>query len=174
MLVQEIMTKNVIEINPNESILEACKQYYDHHVGSLVVKDNDLIVGILTERDIIKYMILANGNPKKTKVRDVMSPNIKTIHALAPVEKAADMMKENSIKKLPVVLNNEIVGIVTETDLTSTIHAYSNAIDELTEFYENSRETLEKILDDWGDILISLRNYKKIPESEEEKQEITV
>jgi len=166
MLVQEIMTKNILNINSNVSILDACKKFVEKKVGSLVVMDNDIIVGIITERDIIQEIIIAKGNPKKTKVRDVMTPNIKTIHAMAPVEKAADIMKEYNIKKLPVVLNNEIVGMVTETDLSRTIHAFSNAIDELTEFYENSKENLEKMMDDWGDILVGLRNYKKLPNQE--------
>ena len=95
---------------------------------------------------------------------EIMSPNIKTIHAMAPVEKAADVMKEYNIKKLPVVLNNKIVGIVTETDLSRTIHAFSDAIDELTRFYDDSKENIEKMMDDWGDILVGLRNFKKLPE----------
>ena len=164
MLVQEIMTKNIVSISCNSSIVDACNKFVSNNVGSLVVMDKDLNVGIITERDVIRETILVNGDPKKTKVLDIMSSNIKTIHALAPVEKAADIMKEYNIKKLPVVLNNEIVGIVTETDLSRTIHAFSDAIDELTQFYENSRENIEKIMDDWGDILIELRNFKKIPE----------
>ena len=170
MLVQELMTKNVIKINSNESVLEACKVYCKHKVGSLVVMDNNIIVGILTERDVIESIILVNGDPKTTKVRDIMSPNIKTVHALAPVEKAADIMKENNIKKLPVVLNNEIVGIITETDLSRTIHAYSQAIEELSHFYEDSREKIEKILDDWGNILVGLRGFKKLPENKTENE----
>ena len=164
MLVQEIMTKNVVDIGCNDLVVDACKKFASMKVGSLVVMDKDMIVGIITERDIIQEIVLVNGDPKKTKVMKIMSPNIKTIHAMAPVEKAADIMKEHSIKKLPVVLNNEIVGIVTENDLSRTIHAFSNAIDELTQFYENSRENMEKMMDDWGDLLVSLRNYKKLPE----------
>lgn len=164
MLVQEIMTKNIVSINCNSSILDACKKFVSNNVGSLVVMDKDLNVGIITERDIIREILLVNGEPKKTKVLDIMSSNIKTIHALTPIEKAADIMKGYNIKKLPVILNNEIVGIVTENDLSRTIHAFSDAIDELTHFYENSREDIEKMMDDWGNILIGLRNYKKLPE----------
>jgi len=168
MQVQEIMTKNIIAIKSNESVLDACKKYRKNRVGSLVVMDNDIIVGIVTERDIIESMILVNGDPKKTKVRDIMTPRIKTVHALAPIEKAANIMKDNNIKKLPVVLNNEIVGIITETDLSRTIHAFSIAIDELTHLYYDSKDTLEKMIDDWGNIIISLKNYKKLAKSPED------
>lgn len=96
-----------------------------------------------------------------------MTPNIKTVHALAPLEKAAKIMRDNNIKRLPVILNNEIVGIITETDLSRTIEVFSEAIEELTHFYASSRENMERMMDEWGDILISLKNFKKLSESKE-------
>jgi len=65
MQVKEIMIKNIIAINSDESLLDACKKYRVHKVGSLVVMDNDIIVGIVTERDIIESMVLINGDPKR-------------------------------------------------------------------------------------------------------------
>lgn len=119
MLVSEIMTPNVVTIGYREPVMEACKQYKQHGVGCLVVMDEKLVVGILTERDIIERIIVDERNPKKTSVEDIISKNIKTIHATARVEQAAEIMKTYKIKKLPVILNNEIVGIVTATDLTN-------------------------------------------------------
>jgi len=164
MLVQEIMTKNVVKIDCNKSVNDACKEYSDKKVGSLVVMDKDIIVGIVTERDIIERVVLNKKDPLKTKIREIMTPNIKTIHALAPLEKASKIMKESHIKKLPVILNNEIVGIITETDLSHTIEAFSEAVEELTKFYADSRENIERMMDKWGDILVSLRNYKHLTE----------
>jgi len=170
MQVKEIMIKNIIAINSDESLLDACKKYRVHKVGSLVVMDNDIIVGIVTERDIIESMVLINGDPKRTKVRDIMTPRIKTIHARDSLEKAAEIMKEHNIKKHPVVLNNEIVGIITETDMSRTIYAFSVAIDELTQLYCDSKKTIEKMMDDWGNIVVSLKNYKKLGEPEQETE----
>jgi len=164
MQVQEIMTKNVVKIDSDKSVLDACKKFSELKVGSLVVMSNDIVVGIITERDIIENIILVKGDPKKSKVREIMSSQLKTIHAMDPLEKAASIMKEYKIKKLPVILNNEIVGIITETDLSQTIDAFSFAIDELTELYYNSKETLEKVIDDWGNIIVGLKSYKKLPE----------
>lgn len=167
MLVQEVMTKNVVKIDCSKTIYEACEEYSKHRVGSLVVMDKNIVVGIITERDIIERCILQNKDPKKTKVRDIMTKNIKTIHALAPLEKAVSMMRENNIKRLPVILNNEIVGIITQTDITHSIDEFSNAVEELTEFYADSRENIERMLDRWGDILVSLRKYKRLLEHRE-------
>ena len=165
MLVQEVMTKNVLSIDSKKTVYEACKEYSKLRVGSLVVMDRDIIVGIVTERDTIERVILKNKDPNKTKIHEIMTPNIKTIHALAPLEKAAKIMKDNNIKKLPVILNNEIVGIVTETDLMRTIEAFSEAVEELTQFYNDSRNNLENMMDEWGNILIELKNYKKLADT---------
>jgi CBS domain-containing protein len=165
MLVEEIMTPNVVKIDCKKTVYDACKVYSEKRVGSLVVMDRDIIVGIITERDAIEKVILDDKNPKKTKVAEIMTPNIKTVHALAPLEKAAQIMKNNNIKKLPVVLNNEIVGIVTETDLSRTIEAFSEAVEELTQFYADSRENLEKMMDEWGNILVGLKEHRKLIES---------
>jgi len=164
MQVKEIMTKEVFKIDSENSVLDACKKFSENKVGSLVVMSNEIVVGIITERDIIENMILIKGDPKKTKVREIMSSQLKTIHAMDSLEKAASIMREYKIKKLPVILNNEIVGIITETDLSQTIDAFSAAIDELTELYYDSKETLEKMIDDWGNIIVGLKNYKKLSE----------
>jgi len=164
MLVEEVMTRDIVKIENNKTVYEACKVYAQRRVGSLVVMDRDLIVGIVTERDMIERVVLQNKNPMKTKIREIMTTNIKTVHALAPLEKAAQVMRENNIKKLPVILNNEIVGIVTETDLTRTIDAFSEAVEELAQFYTASKDSIEKIIDEWGNILYNLKGSKKLTE----------
>ena len=167
MFVEDIMTKNVMTIDCNETVFDACSKYREHQVGSLVVMDKNITVGIITERDIIERIILMNRDPEITKVKDIISTNLRTIHASAPIEKASDIMKEHNIKKLPVILNNEIVGIITETDLSRTINAFSKAIDELVEFYAESRDNIEKMMDDWGDMLIKLKGYKELTKGKE-------
>ncbi len=118
LLVKEIMTKNVITIDKNKTILDACNKYRDFKVGCLIVKDNEECVGILTERDIIERTICQNIDPKSTLVSEIMSSDIKTIHALATIETTIECMKKYDIKKLPVVTKEGIVGIITVTDIS--------------------------------------------------------
>jgi len=118
MLVKEVMTKNVVTIDRDDTALDACNKYRDYKVGCLVVVDEGKCVGIVTERDLIERTICARRSPEKTKVGDIMSSNIKTVHALDTLEKALEVMKKNGIKKLPVILNDEIVGIITVTDIS--------------------------------------------------------
>ncbi len=136
MLVSEVMSKNVVTVESEESVLEACKIYKEQGVGCLVVMKEGLVLGILTERDIIERVIIDGKNPDITKVKDIMSKNIKTIHASTSVEKAVEVMRENKIKKLPVILNNEIFGIVTITDIANAIPNFATA---LTREIENSK-----------------------------------
>jgi len=169
MLVEEVMTRDVVTIDSNDTVYDACKTYSEIKVGSLVVMNKDIIVGIITERDIIERAILLKKDPSKIKIREIMSPHIKTVHALAPIEKAVQIMKENKIKKLPVILNNDIVGIITETDISQTVEFFSEALEELTNLYDESKDDIEKILQRWGNIIYNLKGLKKTAESKKVK-----
>jgi CBS domain-containing protein len=131
MLVKEIMTRDVVTVKAEQTVLEAANIYRERKVGCLVVVDEGICVGILTERDIIERVLCDELEPRRTKVKDVMSHPVKTISALDTIEKALQIMKDNHIKKLPVISNNTIVGIITVTDI-------SHARSELTKRFIES------------------------------------
>jgi CBS domain-containing protein len=117
MLVKEIMTKNVVTIEADASVFDACMMYKEKKVGCLVVVDDETCVGIVTERDLIERSICQRRDPEKTKVREIMSQNIKVVYDLDTAEKALETMKKYKIKKLPVISSEKVVGIVTITDI---------------------------------------------------------
>jgi CBS domain-containing protein len=117
MLVKEIMTKNVVTIDADASVFDACMMYKEKKVGCLVVVDDETCVGIVTERDLIERSICQRRDPEKTKVREIMSQNIKVVYALDTAEKALETMKQYKIKKLPVISSEKVVGIITITDI---------------------------------------------------------
>ena len=121
MIIHEIMTKRVKSIDSDELVIDACRKFKENKLGSLIVKEQDIIVGIITERDVIDKIILDKKSPNFTKVKDIMTPNLKTINSLQTVEEAVKIMTKNNIKKLPVTYNNIIVGIITEKDITRAI-----------------------------------------------------
>ena len=119
MLVEKIMRKRVFTIHHNRTVLNACNIFKKYKVGCLIVLDSDNShVGILTERDVIERAICEGLPPEETKVEEIMTRDVKTIHPLLKIDKAIDMMKEFHIKKLLVVLDDSIVGIVTITDIS--------------------------------------------------------
>ncbi|DAC71866.1 MAG TPA: hypothetical protein DSN98_08160 [Thermoplasmata archaeon] len=117
MLVKEIMTKNVVTIDADASVFDACMMYKEKKVGCLVVVKDETCAGIATERDLIERSICQHRDPENTKVSEIMSRNIKIVYALDTVEKALETMKLYKIKKLPVISSEKVVGIITITDI---------------------------------------------------------
>jgi len=115
MLVCEIMNKNLISIDSNKTILDAFKLYRDTKVGSLIVIDNNRLVGIITERDLIEKTIDKDIN--NSLVNEIMSSDVITISPLDNLENALKIMKKNRVKKLPVISSGRIKGIITITDI---------------------------------------------------------
>ena len=119
MLVKEIMTKNIVTINPHDNVFDTCIKYRDKKVGCLVVVDKGFCVGIVTERDLIERAVCTYKNLEETKINEIMSSPIITINALDKLEKALEIMKSHRIKKLPVILDEKVVGIITVTDISN-------------------------------------------------------
>ena len=118
MLVNEVMAKNVVTIDRKKSVFDACNMYKDYKIGCLIVTDEGKCVGIVTERDLIERTICLRRDPENTKVGEIMTSNLKTVHALDKIEKAIEIIEENKIKKLPVVKKEGVVGIITVTDIS--------------------------------------------------------
>ena len=145
MLVSDIMSKDVVKVENDKSVYDVCNIYKNQGVGSLVVVKEGMVVGIVTERDIIERVITKLKNPRETKVEEIMSRNIKTIHASAKVEKAVEIMKEYKIKKLPVILNNNILGIVTITDVANVLPEFTRILDEEIQKLKDNEERITSI-----------------------------
>jgi CBS domain-containing protein len=133
MFVKEIMSRNVETMNCDETVLEAYTKYRDLKIGSLIIKDNDRFVGIVTERDLIERTI--DINPDETKIREIMTCNIITINPLDRIETAAEVMEKNKIRKLPVISDDDkLVGIITLTDIALLV---PNLTDKVEKFIQS-------------------------------------
>ena len=113
----KIMVKDIVTVKANATAKKAVEVMNEHEIGCLVVVNQGKPIGIVTERDMLKKFICELREPEKTKVIDIMS---KPLIAAAPkmsAGEAAKIMFERKIKKLPVVENGQLVGLVTLTDL---------------------------------------------------------
>jgi len=117
MLVKEIMITHVITVDENDTILTAAKKYKHHKIGCVVVTKQKHCIGIITERDLIERAVCKHLDVTKTKVKDIMSKKIITTHPLEKIENAITLMKKHTIKKLPVISNDNLIGIITITDI---------------------------------------------------------
>lgn len=115
------MTKDVVTINKEKTIVEAAQIIGDKGVGSLVITDNGNIVGVLTERDMITKCIAKGCDPSKTKVSEIMSSPVVAIDPEADIIDAAKLMVSKMIRRLPVLDGGKLVGIITTYDLVKNV-----------------------------------------------------
>jgi len=118
MLVKEVMNRGVKIVRPEDTVKYAAQLMNESRIGSLVVvSGTGVIVGIVTERDILTDVVATGKSADDVKVEDVMTKELITVSPNSSLEEAADLMTENRIKKLPVVEGGKLLGIVTATDL---------------------------------------------------------
>ncbi len=118
MLVKEIMTRNVISVRPDRPLREAAEIMADNHIGCLVVRTDGKLAGIITDRDILVFIAdESHRNLDSYKVKDAMTEYVITIRSTSTVEKAAELMTGNRIKKIPVLDDDRLVGIITMSDI---------------------------------------------------------
>ncbi len=111
MKVKDIMNKAVV-IDKDINVKEAARIMADRKIGSLIIADKDRILGIITDTDVLR-----NISKLESKISKVMSRNVVTIDQEESIDSAAREMRNNKIKRLPVVKNDKLVGIITATDL---------------------------------------------------------
>ena len=113
--VKDLMTKNVVTIDANKTIVEAAALMSEKDIGDLIVMDDNTPVGIVTERDFVRR-VLAEGKSADSKVSEVMTRPLKVIDPDAPIKEAARRMVNKRIRRLPVIKDNKLVGIITAAD----------------------------------------------------------
>lgn len=113
--VKDLMTKDVLTIDSNKTVIEAAALMSKNDVGDLVVMDSDTPVGIVTERDFVRR-VLAVEKSTTTRVSEIMSTPLRVIDPEAPIKEAARRMVNKGIRRLVVIKNNKLVGIITATD----------------------------------------------------------
>ena len=119
--VKDEMNKNVKTMDPEETVKDAADKMSKYWMGSVVVVEEDRIVGILTERDIMSKVVVKGKDPQRTKVKSVMSGDVITIEENKSLAEAVNLMKEHDIKKLPVTKNGNLSGIITTTDIITAM-----------------------------------------------------
>jgi len=119
-LVKDIMSKTLISVNPETTAFQVAKMMEQGGIGAVLVKENDNLVGIVTDRDYATK-IAANNLPFETPVDKIMSSPLVTINYDESISTAAVRMTDKKIRKLAVSDNGNIVGIITSTDLVTQL-----------------------------------------------------
>ena len=113
--VKDVMTKTVITVESNKTVTEAAALMAENDVSNLIVMEDNMPIGIVTERDFVRR-VLAKKKPPKNKISEVMSTPLRVIDPDATLKEAARRMVRKRIRRLPVIKDNKLVGIITAAD----------------------------------------------------------
>jgi CBS domain-containing protein len=115
--VRDLMSSNLVSVKAEESVIAAARLMDEKNISSILVKDENEFLGILTDHDIISRVVSKGVDPRKARVSDVMSFPLIAISAEATVEEAAEKMRINRIRRLIVEENHQKTGIISESDM---------------------------------------------------------
>jgi CBS domain-containing protein len=118
--VKDIMTKEVVTIEANKTVFEAAELMSNRGIGCLIVVIKAFPVGIITERDIVRR-IVAKHSSLDSKVTEVMTKTLITVAPDTSLREAARVMSGNKIRRLPVLKDNKLVGIIVASDFVRNV-----------------------------------------------------
>lgn len=120
----EVKGNDLWSIGPSASVYDALRMMSDKDVGALVVMENDHMVGIMSERDYARKVVLLGKTSRETTVDEIMSKKVITVHPDQTVEEAMELMNNNRVRHLPVVENDDdpaVLGMISIGDVVKAI-----------------------------------------------------
>jgi CBS domain-containing protein len=125
----------IFRVDPDDPVLEAIRSMAEHHVGALLVMHEEQLVGIVSERDYARKVILMGRSSGETPVSVIMTTPVTTVGPDATVEECMRLMTERRIRHLPVIERGRVVGVVSIGDLVkSVIEDQQHAIEQLQSY----------------------------------------
>jgi len=150
MEIADVMVHDVITIDVRASVQKAAKVMNRHEIGCLIVVRQGKVVGIMTERDLLKKVVERYRNPQRTKVQDVMSKRLIVGTPSMEIPDAVRLMLQKKIKKLPIVVDGKLLGLITLTDIARTTRVEPQMIGVIKELRKNGwlpPKHMKKVLD---------------------------
>ena len=127
--------KEVISIAPHRPVFDALVVLAEYRIGALVILDGDKLVGIFSERDYAREIVLKGKSSKTTPISEVMSTNVLTVKPSDTVEQAMSIMSDKHIRHLPVLEGNKVVGMLSIGDLVKETIDYQQRLIKQLESY---------------------------------------
>lgn len=124
MNVDQVMSKDVVTISPHETVASAAVLMSERNISCIIAVENKNVKGILTETDLLKKAVAEGKDTRKMMVAEIMSSPVETACCDMSVLKASEFMETRDIRRLPILDEQKLVGIITQTDLTRVITSY--------------------------------------------------
>lgn len=117
----EVKGYDVWSIDPDASVHEALRLMNSKDVGALLVMKEERLVGIVSERDCARRVALQDKSPRQTRVGEIMTEKVYTVHPLQTVQEAMMLMNQHHIRHLPVVADDKVIGVISIGDVLRDI-----------------------------------------------------
>ncbi len=145
--VREILSSkgyDIYSVSPDDTIFSALKMMAEKKIGAILVIENGEIMGIMSERDYARKVILEGKSSKDSKVRDIMSDKVIYVSTDTMVEECMALMIEKRIRHLPVLANHKLMGIISIGDVVkAVIDEKEFVISQLVHYIKSTPEILE-------------------------------
>jgi len=137
-LVRDVMTKDVRVVRPDTLVKEVVATMNKFNIGSIVVVKSDRPVGVITERDILRRIVEPCLAPETLRAREVMTSPVIAIGDTASIDEAARIMARKRVKRLLVMDNEKLAGIITFTDIVTQVPNLLGILEELVRPHHRS------------------------------------
>jgi CBS domain-containing protein len=137
-LVRDVMSKDVKVVRPDTSVKEVVATMNKFDIGSIIVVQGERPVGIITERDILRRLVGPSLAPETLTARQIMTSPVVAINEMASIEEAAKLMAKKKVKRLPVMSDDKLVGILTFTDIVFKMPTLLSLLEEIVRPYRRS------------------------------------
>ena len=138
MKIRDIMTNSVIRIHPEECVAVAARQLAQHNIGAMPVCGNDgKVLGVVTDRDLVTRCLASGRSPEKTRVREVMTGAVVSASPDMSAAMAASIMGHKQVRRLPVIEEGKLCGMVSLSDLANREETSYDAVDALSTISSN-------------------------------------
>lgn len=117
----EVKGKDIWDITPDDTVYNALRLMADKDVGTLLVMDGSRLLGMISEREYARQVILQGRSSRETRVREIMSTDFFPIHPDQTVEECMDLMTSKRVRYLPVMEGSEVLGVISIGDVVSNI-----------------------------------------------------
>ncbi|SHI04772.1 CBS domain-containing protein [Clostridium collagenovorans DSM 3089] len=133
MYVKDIMTINVVSANPESTVESVADLMKNHHIGMVpICDDNNKVIGVITDRDIVLRSVSQGEECKNQRVREIMTSNPTLISREIDINEAADIMGRKQIRRLPVIDDSGLIGIISLGDVSQELEHKDTAGEALS------------------------------------------
>jgi CBS domain-containing protein len=130
---------SAISVSPDSTVLDVLRIMAEKNIGSVIVIDNNRYVGLVTERDYSRKVILKGKNSTDTKVSEIMSTDLPIVHPTDSIEQCMELMTKNTIRYLPVFEDDRLNGIISMSDVVKEmILAQKDTISQLQDYIHSN------------------------------------